>query len=710
VLSEAYTLGEVAKLWLGNQVRSWLGTWPMSEFPRVFGSGPTSTGISVDEYSILNYAPVYACTAVISGDVGSLPLGLNKIDKEGSKEPFTDHKTFELVHDRPNPEMSSMVFRETLQAHALTWGNGYAEIERDGANRVVALWPITPDRVTLFRDSRRLRYRVTNANGGEVVLDPMNILHVPGMGFDGTVGYSIVSLARESLALGIATERFGSTFFGNGSTFGGGLMFKSKLTKEVKQGIRESIDAVHSGVDRAHKFIILGDDAKYERFGIPPNDAQFLETRRFQIAEVARWFGGIPLHKLGDLERATFSNIEQQDIEYYKSCLRRWLVRWEQELNYKLISPLERRYQRIEFNVEGLLRGDSQARAEFYSKMFNIGVYSINMILEKENQNLIGPEGDVHYVPVNLVAAEFAMEPPQATVTDVTPPALPPADQTNPDDTATQRVLLQAIEARTMAIAERVEAQRDALTLAELEQQRQAVTRLSEERSALQQQLDAARAQHASEAAALQAQLEVANQETRHVRDAAAAESAAVGAQARETEAARAMAEQQWAAEVAARAAADTALQMQRQAETDRLTGMLTAHRALIVDALGRMVRRETEKARRHQATPAKLREWAEAFYLSDEELWVDALRPAIRAHLTWKQSTENVDAVTVSLVKAHYADSQQQLRAVLASDPDEIHGQLERLWTRWEQDRPAALADRILQEEVDHVRSARGI
>jgi HK97 family phage portal protein len=717
------TIGQYVKARTAGALRSWIGNWPASEFPTIFGGGAaTSTGVAVSEWTALNYSAVWAAIATISGDVASLPLPLYKLTKNGGKERYVDSKLYELLHDAPNPEMTSMVFRETLQAHALSWGGGFAEIERDQLDRPKALWPLTPDRVTPFRErdgTRRLRYRITNMNGGNDYLEPRDMLHIPGLGFDGVTGYSVVHQARESIGLGLATEAFGGTFFGNGTTFGGVLTFPTRLNQELKAGIRESIDAVHGGVNRAHKIAIFGSEAggpKFEKTGIPPNDAQFLETRKFQVTEIARWFG-IPPHKLGDLERATFSNIEQQDIEYYRSCLRRWLVRWEQELNRKLISPLERKQQFFKHNAEGILRGDSAARASFYTAMFNIGAYSINKILESEDENPIGPEGDVHFVQVNVQPAELAMEGPQPQAL----PSAPDVKQLGPvkdaeveeEDERSRRILAE-IATRTAAIETGLTAQRDALTAEEREAHAAAVSRLEAERANLQVAFDEHREAHAAEVERRAAAEALATEEAAKR---AAADAAAATAQAERELAIGRAAESDTAAAAALRAKelADTALAeaqarvtTQRDAEAQRLTAMLTAHRALIVHAVGRVVRRETDRARRHQASAEKLRQWMQSFYVTHEDDCVDELRPVVRAHLAWKQSSEDVDTVTLALVREHIAESQRQLRAVVDGEPEDLHSNLERMLLKWEQQRPEALADRVLEKDIHHVRSLR--
>jgi HK97 family phage portal protein len=373
-----------------DAVRSyWSGplTTKSPELARFFGGTPTSTGITVNEHTALSFSAVYAAVALISGDVASLPLIFYRKTGNGGRERFTSHSLYRILHDEPNPEMSSMTFRETLQGHLLTYGNAYAEIERDSAGRPMALWPLTPERVAPFRDTAgRLGYRVASGSG-EVTFAAADMLHIPGLGYDGMCGYSVIAKARESIALGIATERFGGAFFGNGATFGGVISYPGAKPNElVIKNTQEALDSKHQGVERAHRLLALYNGAKYERMGIPPEDAQFLETRKFQVNEIARWFN-IPPHKLRDLDRATFSNIEQQAVEYVTDTLRPWLTRWEHELRRKLISPLERNQQDIEHVVEGLLRGDAAGRAAFYKTMVEIGAMTVNEVRVRENMN-----------------------------------------------------------------------------------------------------------------------------------------------------------------------------------------------------------------------------------------------------------------------------------------------------------------------------------
>jgi HK97 family phage portal protein len=374
---------------------------------RLFDGGPVASGVPVNEWNALSYSAVWSAVGQISSTVASLPLKLYKRLPDGGKEPFAGHKLYELLHDNPNPEMTSFIFREILQAHLLTWGNAYAEIERDGAGRPVAIWPIPPDRVDPVRDARdRLVYRVRGDRLGDIIIPAADMLHVPGLGFDGIKGYGVVQMARESIGLGLAAERFGGTFFGNGSTFGGFLSHPAKLSPEARQNLQESL-AKHAGPTKAHRILLLQENMSFiERKGIPPNDAQFLETRLFQVQEVARWLRISP-YKLGDLSRATFSNIEHQAIEYYTDTIRPWLVRWEQEINRKLIAPLERRQQFAEFVIEGALRGDVASRYSAYAVGRQWGWLSADDVRSLENMNpLPKGQGGIYLLPQNMVPAD----------------------------------------------------------------------------------------------------------------------------------------------------------------------------------------------------------------------------------------------------------------------------------------------------------------
>jgi len=368
-----------------------LGPWNPKDpaIARYFGGTPVSSGVSVNEGTAMTSAAVWQAVTLISSHVATVPLLLYKRLSNGGKERYEGHPLYRLLQIAPNPEMSSFTFRETLQGHLLLWGNAYAEIERDGSGRPAALWPLLPWMVTPTRDTpgSPLAYRVTNPSGNDVIIPAVDMLHIRGLGDDTILGHSVIQKARESIGLGLATEKFGATFFGNGASMGGVVSVSGpRPDPKTEKGHRDQLEARHQGVERAHRLLVLYNDAKFTQNVIPPEDAQFLQTRMFQVEEIARWFN-LPPHKLKHLERSTYSNIEHQGIEYVTDTLLPWFRRWEGELNRKLIAPLEQNIQFVEFLIEGLLRGDAAGRAAFYKTMREIGAMSANEIRIRENLN-----------------------------------------------------------------------------------------------------------------------------------------------------------------------------------------------------------------------------------------------------------------------------------------------------------------------------------
>jgi len=365
----------------------------------------SNTGVSVTETTALSVVTVYACVRILSETLASLPLLLYKRLGRG-KQRAVEHPLYQILHDVPNPEMNSFTFRETLMAHLVTWGNAYAEIEWDNYTKVKALWPLRPDRMQVWRENGEIVYKYLLPNSaGIAVLPSYRIWHIPGLGFDGLIGYSPITLAREAIGLSLATEEFGARFFSNGAAPGGVLEHPAKLSKEAQENLRKSWNEMHSGLSNQHRVAILEEGMKWSKVGMPLNDAQFLETRKFQRNEIASFFH-IPPHMIGDLERATFSNIEEQALEFVVYTMRPWLVRWEQSINQKLLTPDERAEYFAEFLVDGLLRGNIQARYQAYATGRQWGWLSANDIRELENQNpLPGEEGDIYLNPMNMVPA-----------------------------------------------------------------------------------------------------------------------------------------------------------------------------------------------------------------------------------------------------------------------------------------------------------------
>ena len=313
-----------------------------------FFMGGSASGKKVNERTSMQMTAVYSCVRILSEAVASLPLNVFRYTGNGGKEKAIDHSLYRLLHDEPNPEMSSFIFRETLMTHLLLWGNAYAQIIRNGKGEVIALYPLMPDRMTVDRDENgRLYYKYRKSNddaptmeSGVVILAPSDVLHVPGLGFDGLVGYSPIAMAKNAIGLAIAAEEYGSKFYANGAAPSGVLEHPGTLKDPAR--VRDSWNSTFGGSSNSHKVAVLEEGMKYTPISISPNEAQFLETRKFQINEIARIFR-VPPHMVGDLEKSSFSNIEQQSLEFVKYTLDPWVIRWEQALYRTLLSEEEKK-------------------------------------------------------------------------------------------------------------------------------------------------------------------------------------------------------------------------------------------------------------------------------------------------------------------------------------------------------------------------------
>lgn len=366
----------------------------------LFSAGPSATGKSVNPHTAMQSTAVYSCVRVLAETVASLPLHLYRRTDQG-KMKASDHVMYNLLHNEPNPEMTSFTFREMMMHHICLWGNCYAEKEMSVGGRVKALWPLLPDRVVVERlPSGRKVYRITDLG---VELNEDQVLHIPGFGFDGLKGKSPISMTREAIGLSLAAEEYGATYFGNGAKPGGVLEHPGKLKDEGVKKLRDSWNEMHKGLTNQHRIAILEEGMKYQQIGLPPGDSQFIETRKFQINEIARIFR-VPPHMIGDLERSTNNNIEHQSIEFVVHTIRPYLVRFEQAMNKELFFKSEKNKYFAEFVVDGLLRGDIQSRYNAYAVARQWGWYSVNDIRELENQNQI-ENGDVYLQPMNMVEA-----------------------------------------------------------------------------------------------------------------------------------------------------------------------------------------------------------------------------------------------------------------------------------------------------------------
>ena len=375
-----------------------------------FFMGGTTSGKTVTERTAMQMTAVYSCVRILAEAVAGLPLHLYKYTQNGGKEKAIDHPLYRLLHDEPNPEMSSFVFRETLMTHLLLWGNAYAQVIRNGKNEVIALYPLMPNKMSVDRDSNGQLYYSYYRGADEairdtqntVILKPSDVLHIPGLGFDGLVGYSPIAMAKNAIGMAIACEEFGAKFFANGAAPSGVLEHPGTIKDPSR--VRDAWQSQFGGSSNSGKVAVLEEGMKYTPISISPEQAQFLETRKFQINEIARIFR-VPPHMVGDLEKSSFSNIEQQSLEFVKYTLDPWVIRWEQSIQRALLSHDEKAVYFAKFNLEGLLRGDYQSRMNGYAIGRQNGWMSANDIRELENLDRIPAEegGDLYLINGNML-------------------------------------------------------------------------------------------------------------------------------------------------------------------------------------------------------------------------------------------------------------------------------------------------------------------
>lgn len=631
-------------------------TW--TELASMLNGGATASGTYVSETTALNLSAVWCAVKNIAGTVGTLPLILYRRVGEDGRERFQDHALYRVLHDQPHPDMTASTFWTTLESHVLLWGNGYAEILRDGGGRVRALALLTPDRVRPRRDERTqaLYYEVTNPSRPATRLRPEEILHVKGLSHDGTVGYSVIARARQGLGISMATELFGAQLFGKGPQWSGILQHPKTMRPETRQALRADLKGLAPG-----DWPMLEEGIEWKQIGMPADDAQFLETRMFQVVEVARWFN-IPPHKLKDLERATFSNIEEQGLDYLTDTIRPELVNIAQEVNTKLIAPAERRIQYAEHLVDALLRGRAIDRATVYDMGLKNGTLSLNEARARENMNAI-PGGDKHFVPLNMVPLDRVDEVIDAQTAPKPAPA-PPAREPESDD------------------------DRAAKTAAFLQEFREKILAAIPE--------PAPRVDYAEiiRVVVEDLRVEVVKAIPPPAEPLALPDVGAFAEGLRE-EIVKAFPPIVGEPDLPTPAASDD------EPDTRRHARIVASHRLVVSEAVRRMFVRERERAKAATKSPERMRAWVGEFYERHGEALRGALTPGIGAHCAYMGGDRDADVVVRELVDSWCEESKRQIHALLDRQPADLPAEVEAMLTRWEAERLHGIPDAIMQEEM---------
>jgi HK97 family phage portal protein len=391
-----------------------LGTMPISD-PNIAhwlnAAPPVASGVHVNHHSALATSAFYCCVDTISSDSAGLPICTYRELSQGGSVKVPNHPASRLLRDSANVETTGFAFRRALMMNTLTFGSGFAEIQRDQIGRPAALWNITSDRVVMERDSAgTLRYRVRQFSGGDVYMEAGNMLHVSGPSFDGLTALDPVMLAREAIGLALAAEKFGARFFNNGSQLSGVLTPGAGLSEQAMENLRRTLDARHQGADAAWKWLLAAPGSTFQAIGVTPQESQLTELRMHQVRDICRFYK-VPPSIAGDLQRSNFANFSQEIMKYFASCLRNWLTNLEAEYNNKLLTPSERERMHIEHATAGFLRSDPEQRSAYYVAMVSNGLMTPNEIRALENLPPV-EGGDVCRAPLN--SAPIAEQQPQS--------------------------------------------------------------------------------------------------------------------------------------------------------------------------------------------------------------------------------------------------------------------------------------------------------
>lgn len=402
--------------------------------------GPTKSGLYVNADTALQASAVYACVRVITETLACAPFILYRRGNNGSKERSPSHPVYKILHERPNSWQTPSEFKEMMTGHCLLRGQSFAYIKTDGrgegggAGGITDLIPLHPDRVTVEVSEGvdgPSGYIYQKPLGGTEKFRPNEIFHLRGLSTDGIQGLSLISLGRENIGLSLAGEEHAARIFSNGASLRGILQTDGAVKEAALERLKKQFNETYSGLRNANKVAILEGGLKWQQIGMTSKDAEFLELRKFQISDIARIFR-VPPHLIGDLDKATFSNIEQQSLEFITYSMMPWFTRWEEACNRDLLTGEQRRTFFTEVLVDNLVRGDIKSRYEAYAVARQNGWMSVNDIREKENLNYVGDEGDVLLAPLNMVPLDqFGKEQPQPEATPAAPPAAPTSPRRN---------------------------------------------------------------------------------------------------------------------------------------------------------------------------------------------------------------------------------------------------------------------------------------
>ena len=447
--------------YLGNKVRSTLRAWLLPEirtslenpstplsYPAewlldIFNGGRTDAGIRVSEMTALQVSTVLACVRLISSTIGSLPFHVYELlstGKRPGKRIAIEHGVYDLLRWEPNPEMTAFTFRQTLQAHLLLWGNGYAEIQRDAGNRPVAIWPRNPSRIRpVRRVDGKLAYKTTEgmeeqtgvevenlpASGREINVE--DVLHIQWLSIDGRLGQNVIELARQAIGLALATEKYGSKYFGNGARPGGVLEHPGKLTDKARLTLKTSWQEAQGG-ENAHRVAVLEEGMKWQPTAGENEKSQFLQTRQFQKADICSVFQ-VPPHMIGETDKTNRANTEQVGLDFLNYTIGPHLEAWEQEAKRKLFSGFGRSANKFipKFETRRLTMPDAESRRNFYASGRQWGYLATNDVREFEDLNPIDePWADAYYMQVNMQEMGKEEEEPAPAPAPPQPPQAPP--------------------------------------------------------------------------------------------------------------------------------------------------------------------------------------------------------------------------------------------------------------------------------------------